>query len=90
MHGIFQALAAVWLRSLPYFCVTSSKTEGSPGGIILRNTPPGFEVYLFRYGFNDKVQMRTVSQTLGAVSIPDLYLNTNPSIKKANPFCCIW
>jgi len=49
MHGIFQALAAVWLRPLPYFCVTSSKIEGLPGGIILRNTPTGFEVYLFRY-----------------------------------------
>ena len=49
MHGIFQALAAVWLRPLPYFCVTSSKTEGLPGGIIWRNTPTGFEVYLFCY-----------------------------------------
>ena len=48
MHGIFQALAAVWLRPLPCFCVTSSKTEGSPGGIILRNAPTGIEVYLFR------------------------------------------
>jgi hypothetical protein len=49
MYGILQALAAVWLRPLPFCCITSSKTEGLPGDIILRNTPTDFEVNLFRY-----------------------------------------
>jgi hypothetical protein len=49
MHRIFQALAAMWLWLLPFSCVTSSKTEDLPGGIILRNTSTGFEVNLFRY-----------------------------------------
>jgi hypothetical protein len=49
MHGIFQAFAAVWLGPLPFPCATSSKTEGLPDGIILRNLPAGFKVNLFRY-----------------------------------------
>jgi hypothetical protein len=49
MHEIFQSVAAVWLRLLPFSSVAFSKTEGLPDGIILRNTPTGFEVNLFRY-----------------------------------------
>jgi hypothetical protein len=49
MHGIFQAFAAVRLRPLPFPCATSSKNEGLPDGIILRNTPAALGVNLFRY-----------------------------------------
>jgi len=49
MHEIIQALAAILLWPLPFCCVTLFKTEGPPDGIILRNTPTGFEVNSFRY-----------------------------------------
>jgi hypothetical protein len=49
------------LSPVPFCSVSPSKNEGLPGGIILRNTPIGFEVIYFVMFINDKGQCRADS-----------------------------